>query len=193
MSKTLIWGIVTNSEVRVSQKGKNYGSIALSTSFKTKDGQIKTLTNYVSVLDEYNLELMKQQLVGIGDHLVIDCNISANTYENKNGETVATINYIANLINNLDIATRYNMLGAAQQQVANINPQAVYTAPVNTTPVVTPQVNPNVNQMPQATTRPVYNSQPQAAYTAPVNTTPQNNNVSQPTTPGNTNPWDLEF
>lgn len=156
MSKTLIWGIVTNSEIKTSQQGKNYGSIALSTSFKAKDGQIKTLTNYVSVLDEYNLGLMKQQLVGVGDHLVIDCNISARTYENKDRETVAAINYVANLINNLDIATRYNMIGGSQQQqVANVNPQATYNAPINTTP--------------------------------------QNNNTSQPTTPGNTNPWEIDL
>lgn len=191
MSTTFLWGILTKLEVRQTKAGDEYASLAITQSFKGRDETLKSITSYVSVFDDYYMMSIQEGFIQEGNHLVLECSVSASAYTTREGKQAASLNFVANRIHNLDYAAMFNLKQQAQQVQ-----QTQFVAPnQNQFPQ---QQAPNQNQFPQqgqtqfvAPNQGQFVAPNQGQFVAPNQGVQQGQGVEQPA--GNNPKWELDL
>lgn len=186
MSTTFLWGILTKLEVRQTKAGDEYATLAITQSFKGRDETLKSITSYVSVFDDYNMMSIEEGFIQEGNHLVLECSVSANAYTTREGKQAASLNFVANRIHNLDYAAMFNLKQQVQQ--AQQVQQTQFVAPnQNQFPQ---QQAPNQNQFPQQG-QTQFVAPNQGQFVAPNQGVQQGQGVEQPA--GNNPKWELDL
>lgn len=126
MNKYLVAGQVSKIELYQTQQGKQILKLNIERSFMKQDGQLQVITEYVSAFNEYIIQQYAQGLIRVGNYVVVEGTISAETYQAKDGTTKAAMNIVANTLNNLSLKEMFAQPQVAQQpMVNNIQAQAM--------------------------------------------------------------------
>lgn len=155
MNKYLVAGQISNIELKQSQQGKQYLKINIERSFIKQDGQLQIITEYVSAFNDYIIQQYSQGLIRVGNYVVVEGSVSADTYQAKDGTTKVAMNVIANTLNNLSLKEMFSQ--PQQPMVNNIQTQAMQAQAFNTTTAYVHQpqqsqqvngqfINPNTNK-----------------------------------------------
>lgn len=115
MNKYLVAGQISNIELKQSQQGKQYLKINIERSFIKQDGQLQIITEYVSAFNDYIIQQYSQGLIRVGNYVVVEGSVSADTYQAKDVTTKVAMNIIANTLNNLSLKEMFSQPQQSQQ------------------------------------------------------------------------------
>lgn len=101
MNKYITLGKIKKIEGIQTEK-TTYLKIELERSFINKDNELKTITEYITSFNEYDINMYKQKLLKNGNAIYAECTITPNVYK-KGEEYKPVLNLVATYISNINI------------------------------------------------------------------------------------------